>query len=433
MVRGLSRWRSNVASARRGRDDSPVRHDDPDRLLDRFAALPAAQPLLQRLKGWTGDVYLVGGAVRDLMLGKQPVDLDLMVPGPVDAIVEQLGAGLLSHDRFGTAGGEMDGHRYDLAQSRKETYSHSGALPEVGPGDVEADLSRRDFTVNAIALAVLGPSRGRLIAFGTALADLDQGLLRVLHERSFEDDPTRLLRLARYAARLDFSVEDHTLELAHAALAERALDQVSGGRIGTELRLLAAEADPVAGLANLAQLGLDQALAPGFGVTDPGVITRGLGLLPGDGSRPALVLGAAVLALGAAQRATLLGALAFPADERDRILEASTAPELSHRLSRARKPSEIAAAVGTRGPEAVALAGALGAEDPARVWLQQLRRVGLQISGTDLLAAGIGPGPAVGRGLAAALAARLDGEAETAEAQLAVALEAAREPRGEGN
>ena len=424
---------ASAANARRGRDDAPVLHDDPTLLLERFGALPAAQPVLRRLEGWTGDVYLVGGAVRDLMLGEQPVDLDLMVPGPVDAIVERLGGGLVSHDRFGTAGGELDGHRYDLARARKETYTHPGALPGVGPADVEADLSRRDFTVNAIALGVLGPSRGRLIAFGPALADLDQGLLRVLHEGSFEDDPTRLLRLARYAARLDFSVEAHTLELVQAALAERALDQVNGARIGAELRLLAAEADPVSGFVTLGRLGLDRALAPGFGVTDPGAVTRGLGLLPTDGSRPALVLGAAVFALHAAERASLLNELAFTAHERDRILEAATAPELSHRLSRTRKPSEIAAAVGTRGPEAVALAGALGSEDPARLWLEKLRRVRLQISGADLLAAGIGPGPAVGRGLAAAWAARLDGEAEDAEAQLAVALQAAREPRGEGD
>src|ERR1019366_2027768 len=113
-----------------------------------------------------------------------------------------------------------------------------------------------------------------------------QGLLRVLHEGSFEDDPTRLLRLARYAARLDFSVEAHTLELVQAALAERALDQVNGARIGAELRLLAAEADPVSGFVTLGRLGLDRALAPGFGVTDPGAVTRGLGLLPTDGSRP---------------------------------------------------------------------------------------------------------------------------------------------------
>ncbi|MEO6859136.1 MAG: hypothetical protein ABI323_11220, partial [Solirubrobacteraceae bacterium] len=396
---------------------------------DRFGALPAAQPLLRRLEGWTGDVYLVGGAVRDLMLGEQPVDLDLMVPGPVDGIVERLGGGLVSHDRFGTAGGEMDGHRYDLARARKETYTHPGALPEVDPGDVEADLSRRDFTVNAIALGVLGPGSGRLIAFGPALADLEEGLLRVLHERSFVDDPTRLLRLARYAARLGFLVEAHTLELARRALAEQALDQVSGARIGAELRLLAAEADPVAGFVTLRRLGLDQALAPGFGVTDPGGVTRGLGLLPADGSRPALVIGAAGFALRAAERAALLNGLAFPAQERDRILDAATAPELSHRLRRARKPSEIAAAVGTRGPEAVALAGALGAEDPARLWLEELRQVRLQISGADLLAAGLRPGPALGRGLAAALAARLDGEAESVEAQLAVALKTA----GEGN
>lgn len=401
---------------------------DPMELLECLAVLPAARPLLGRLEEWTHEVYLVGGAVRDLMLGGQPADLDLILTGPVDALAARLGGDLLSHDRFGTAAVERDGHRYDLARARRETYSHPGALPEVSPADVDADLARRDFTVNAMALAVLGPRRGRLISDGRALEDLEHGRLRVLHERSFEDDPTRLLRLARYQARLGFAVEPHTLELVRAALHRQALAAPSGGRVGAELRLLAAEADPIAGFVALRQLGLDQALASGFGLGDvaAGAAGRGLALLPGDGSRSDLVLGAAMLGLDPVERIALLNQLAFSVPARERILDAATAPALARRLARAATGSEIAAAVGAHGSEAVALAGGFGAEVPASRWLEELRDARLEITGADLLAAGVTPGPDLGRGLAAALAARLDGEAEDRETQLGVALRVAQ-------
>jgi hypothetical protein len=168
-------------------------------------------------------------------------------------------------------------------------------------------------------------------------------------------------------------------------------------------------------------------MAPGFGVGEPGAAVHGLELLPADGSPAALVLGAGMFGLHAARRASLLNELAFPAHERDRILDAAGAPELARRLARAGAASEIAAAVGAHGPEAVALAGALGPEAPARRWLEELRGLSLEITGADLLAAGIAAGPGLGRGLATALAARLDGQAEDRETQLAVALRAARE------
>ncbi len=424
IVRAFVRGHSN---ARRERDHAPVVITDPALLLERFAVLPAAQPLLAPLDGWLEDIYLVGGAVRDLMLGGQPVDLDLMLPGAVDAVAGRLGGELLRHDRFGTAGGELDGHRYDLARSRQETYPRPGALPEVSPADVEADLARRDFTVNAIALAVLGPHRGRLIAVESAIQDLERGLLRVLHERSFRDDPTRLLRLARYQARLGFAVEPYTLELVRAALAGHAFASPSGGRIGAELRLLAAEPDPVTAFAALRELGIDGAVASGFGLADPKAVRRGLELLPPDGSRAGLVLGAAMAGLHAAERASLLNRLAFPAHERDRILDAAAASELARRLRRVASASETAVTVGAHGPEAVALAGGLGPEAAARRWLDELREARLEITGADLVAAGVAPGPGLGRGLAAALSARLDGEAEDRETQLEVAVRVARE------
>jgi tRNA nucleotidyltransferase (CCA-adding enzyme) len=403
---------------------------DPAALLDAFAALPAAAPVLSRLEAWPQDVYLVGGAVRDLMRGGAPTDLDLVVTGDLDGVADRIGGVGVRHDRFGTAGGELDGHRYDIARARRESYAEPGALPDVSPADVQDDLARRDFTVNAIALGVLGPARGRLLAFGSAIEDLDAGQLRVLHDASFDDDPTRLVRLSRYRARLGFTVEPHTLELAAAAIAARVLDTVSGSRLGAELCLLTREEDPVAAFIALRELGLDTAIQPGFGLSDPDLARRGLALLPEDGSPGTLVLGAAMAELRSGARSSLLNRLAFPAQARDLILEAAAGPELAHRLRRARTPSEIAAAVGRTGPEAVALAGAAGAADQACRWLGDLRTLGVAITGTDLIAAGVAPGPAIGRGLAAALGARLDDRAPDRATQLAVALQAARADRG---
>ena len=192
-------------------------------------------------------MLVVGGAVRDLLMGVRPVDLDLMVEGPVAALATELGGDQLRlHDRFSTATIELEGSRCDIAQARREVYPAPGALPEVEPASAAEDLRRRDFTVNAIALVVTGANRGELLFTPDGLSDIEQRLLRVLHELSFSDDPTRLLRLARYAARLRFGIEARTLALARRAVREGALLTVSGARIGNELRLLASESDPVA-------------------------------------------------------------------------------------------------------------------------------------------------------------------------------------------
>jgi tRNA nucleotidyltransferase (CCA-adding enzyme) len=399
----------------------------PAELLDRFAALPSAALLLRDLGDWPEDLYLVGGAVRDLMLGGAPNDLDLMTAGPVDGVAGRLGAAVLRHDRFGTASAELEGHRYDFARARRETYAHPGALPDVSPATVEDDLARRDFTVNAIAVGVLGPDRGRMLAFGSAVEDLRAGLLRVLHEASFSDDPTRLLRLSRYQGRLGFAVEPHTLALVQNAVADAALSRVSGDRLGTEVRLLAAEPDPVQAFSALRSLRLDTAIEPGFGIGQPEQARAGLELLPSDGDAATLVLGSALLGLPPGARRSLLHRLAFAARDRDRILDAAGGPQLAERLARAQRPSEIAGTVACAGPEAVALAGASGAREAAQRWLDDLRGLGIEISGADLISAGVQPGPAVGRGLAAALGARLDEQAPDRAAQLAVALKAASE------
>lgn len=397
----------------------------PAEMRQHIGALPTAAPLLAALGDRPG-VYLVGGAVRDLLLGRKPLDLDVLVEGDALALARALGGEIRSHDRFGTGTVRLDGCTYDLASARRERYAYPGALPDVAPATAMQDLERRDFTVNALAVGLTGPRAGVLIAVPHALEDLEGGRMRVLHPASFADDPTRLLRLVRYATRLGFEVEAQTADRARDAVVSGAVDTVSGPRIGAELRLAAQEPDPVAAVAGLAALNLDHAIDPGLRLSEPELAGAALGLLPAGGRADRLVLAAAAARMEPGALATLLDRLGFEAPDRQAITATVRAvPTLVQTLAAARSPSEVASAVGRAPDEAVALAGALGPEDAARLWLDRLRGVRLEISGDDLLAAGIASGPALGRGLAAALAAKLDGRAPDRARELQVALAAA--------
>jgi tRNA nucleotidyltransferase (CCA-adding enzyme) len=393
----------------------------PSDLARRVRELPAAAPLLVVLDA-DPRVHLVGGAVRDLLLGGAPVDLDLVVEGDALALARTLvaglpgGAELREHERFGTATVRAAGHAYDLAGARAERYAEPGALPDVRPGTLAEDLLRRDFAVNAIAVAL----DGRLDAAPHALDDLAARRLRVLHAASFRDDPTRLLRLVRYATRLGFALEPETDALAREALASGALSTVTPARVGSELRRLLREPSAVEALAWIASWEGAFEVPLAF---DPALAERACALLPADGRRDLLLLAVAVRgASGDALRAWL-EALEFEARERDLVIEVATgADRTAAGLGAATRPSQIAAAVEDAPVEAVALTGALGPVAPARRWIEELRHVALAIDGTDLLAAGVPQGEAVGRGLAAALRAKLDGEATDREAELAAAL-----------
>jgi len=388
-----------------------------DDLARRVRALPVAAPVAAVLP----HAWVVGGAVRDLLLGHgAAVDLDLVVEGDAVAAAQQLaaalGGSLVSHEAFGTASVEAGGHVYDLATARAESYARPGALPDVRPGTVEEDLLRRDFTVNAIAVSF----DGRVEAAPQAFEDLDARVLRVLHDGSFLDDPTRLLRLVRYATRLELGVEPATAALASEAVEGGALATVTPTRLGSELRLLLREPSAVEALAWVARWPLGVSLS-----FDASLARRALALLPDDGRADLLLLGSACRLVAPAALAGWLDALGFLSRERDLVVGVAQADGLEGALSGASRPSEIAAVARGVPVEAVALAGALGAEPAARTWIEELRHVSLDIDGADLLAAGVAEGPALGRALAAALAARLDGAAPDRDAQLAAALAAA--------
>jgi tRNA nucleotidyltransferase (CCA-adding enzyme) len=304
-----------------------------------------------------------------------------------------LGGEVRAHERFATATVALDGLQVDLATARSETYPHPGALPEVRPAAIHEDLARRDFTINAMAVPLV--DEPELIDPHGGASDLERGLLRVLHERSFVDDPTRALRAARYAARHGFGLEPDTEGLLRAA----DLETVSRDRVDAELRKLAAEPR--------AREGFDLLREWGLIAVDPQsleLIDRVGKLMEAPPWRDFARREDAVLAAAIGRRLDASGEIA------------SADPP---------RPSEAVELARGRDAVTLVLARALGAE-----WLDRYvadwRHVRLGIDGGDLLAAGIPEGPAIGRGLAAALRAKLDGEAAGREQELDVALGAAR-------
>jgi tRNA nucleotidyltransferase (CCA-adding enzyme) len=424
-------------------------------VLEALAGQPGG-PQLLRLCEQREDVALVGGAVRDLLLGGSPRELDVVVGADSASLARELadaiGARVTVHARFGTALVEWEAGRVDMAERRAESYPAPGALPEVRPGTTQEDLARRDFTVNAIAVGLAGAHRGEPHAVEHAHEDLAAGRLRVLHEESFVDDPTRLWRLARYRARLGFQPEGHTAELAAAAVAGGALDTVSRARVGAELRLALEEADAPGALEAIDALGLLAALHPGLRFDAPLARAALEVMHAGDsgGRRPPrtdLLLLATLLTsvlahtpAGESGVYRLLNDLEFPAGDRDlAIYEAMSVGAAAERLAGADTPSRIYEAAAHMSPEGVALAGAWGrerrgevpgerggADAAAREWLSRLYGVNLSIGGEDLLAAGIPEGPEIRRRLDAALLAKLDGEldGEGPDAELTAALRA---------
>ncbi len=192
------------------------------------------------------SLYLVGGVVRDLLLGRTNIDLDLVVEGNAIELAQKLieinPGKLTTHLRFNTAKIQWDKWSLDLASARSETYTKPGALPIVKPNSINSDLFRRDFTINTMAVHLNPSHYGNLIDQYGGRDDLKHKLLRVLHDQSFSDDATRILRGLRYEQRLNFQLEPTTLQLLKRDIPM--LDTISGDRIRHELELILKEESP---------------------------------------------------------------------------------------------------------------------------------------------------------------------------------------------
>jgi len=389
-------------------------------------------------------LYLVGGAVRDLLLGELPVDLDLVVEGDALALARRVaGAGdfrLRLHTRFRTAVLEAPGgHRLDLASAREERYARAAALPRVRPAPLGTDLRRRDFTINAMALRLTPAGPEPLLDPLGGRHDLDAGLLRVLHPQSFADDPTRAFRAVRYAARLGFRLEKRTREWLREAVARGEVRQLSAARLGAELSRLAAEERFPRGLEQLRRLGLLAAVHPCLEAAPLGPAARRLGLRlarrRGD-SRTTALLALLVCRCSDEEALVALGRLQGARGVRRRVLLTLEASRtiLAALPPAGEIPDDALWSLCHGAPEEGVMLAEARAEDAGQRravarYRRRLAGIELAVSPRDLLAAGMPPGPEIRLRLTATMQARLAGRLRGRRAELAFALSpAALEP-----
>jgi tRNA nucleotidyltransferase (CCA-adding enzyme) len=408
-------------------------------LSERLLAVPGLERVFEAVpavgEGFEG-VYLVGGAVRDLLMDEPSFDVDVAVEGDGiafgRALAKALGGRVVPHDKFGTAVVVYDGGRVDVATARTEFYDYPGALPAVEQASIRQDLYRRDFTINALAVSLKGEDFGRLVDFFGGLRDLEAGVLRVLHNLSFIDDPTRLFRAVRYENRYGFHMEAHTLGLARACVEMELVGELSTARLRDELEALLSEEDVTGTLRRLAELHLDRAIHPHLETGEEAV---------------ALVAELDALRARFAPETPLwrprLAALArrLPPDElydwferlrlrrrdADHIADAVTVgSRLRELVAGTEEPAALRALAEPHDPDGVLMAMA-GADEEVRSrlarYFDELRGIRLEISGADLAELGLAESPQVGEVLDEVLRRKLNGELDGREAELAAARE----------
>jgi tRNA nucleotidyltransferase (CCA-adding enzyme) len=367
------------------------------------------------------ELYIVGGVVRDLFLGRANFDFDLVVEGEAIKLARRLAkdsqAKLTVHSRFGTAKLDYPGFSLDLATARSETYSKPGALPTVKPGSLKDDLIRRDFSINAMALH-LNPQRfGELIDLYNGKDDLERRLIRILHPKSFIDDATRILRAIRYEQRLGFKLEAETEKLLRRHVAM--LNTISGDRIRHELELILKEDEPERALRRAEELEVLSQLHPSL---------KGNGWLSkiftkarqADIRASLLILYQCLLIYNLTEKKNeeFIAHLNFPKNSAQAMRETIQIKAQLHSLTNPKlKPSEIYQLLhGYSAPaiQANALASeSLVASKHMNLYLSKLRYVKPLLNGEDLKKMGIAAGPKIGEVLTALHQARLNGEVRT--------------------
>jgi tRNA nucleotidyltransferase (CCA-adding enzyme) len=396
---------------------------DRTHLADRLRTHPVLSRISAHLDG---RVSVVGGLVRDALVGVTHLhDVDLVVEGDAIAVAQRvgqrLGSAVIVHERFGTAVVELPhgGGHVDFISARRERYAHPGALPEVIPGTLADDLARRDFTINAIAVRIAGPDAGEVVDPHDGIADLRAGTVRSLRAGAFVEDPSRIVRAGRYAGRLGFSVEATTASEIGAAIGT--LDWGSA-RAADELRRLLEEADPGPALALLFGFG-----APGIA---PDASAR-IVLLDtardelADRDPHAALPARWALRAGVALEAPARETAALPGWARGAAAEVADGARLRDQLARVSLPSEVDGLL-AHTPVAAQIGALASGASQVGMWWARWRGVQTAVRGSDLIAAGIAPGPEIGRALAELRAAVLDGRVAGADDQLAFAIAAAR-------
>jgi tRNA nucleotidyltransferase (CCA-adding enzyme) len=421
--------------------DEPV--EEPPSLADRLAGLTGLQAAFEAIQAVSEDVdgvYLVGGTVRDILLGAESFDVDIAVEGDAIELARKL-AGALGgrfrpHAKFGTAVvlyGE--GGRVDVVTARTEFYDAPAALPMVEHATIREDLFRRDFTINAMAVSLRGEDFGRLVDPFGGRRDLAEGRIRVLHNLSFIDDPTRIFRAVRYETRYRFRLDEHTESLARSCIEMGLVGDLSSARLRDELVALLEEAEAGRSIVRLGQLGADRAIHPHLAAdVEAAQLLDRMGKLANRYGLelPRWRLGLIVLArrLPPDEVFDWLERLKVRRRDGERIAAAVTvAPRLGERLQGGGlQPSDVVKLVERYAPDAPLFALALQELEPLHEYFQSLHRVRLDITGADLARLGVEESPRVGEILGELRRRKLNGELDGRESELAAARELIQSP-----
>ena len=427
--------RSDLLLAAGSREDAraepaPVLADELDRLEHLAKVFEAVSAISE---GYDG-VYLVGGTVRDILLGEPNFDVDIAVEGDAIALAGSLADALDGrarvHEKFGTAVVLYgDGERVDVVTARTEFYDAPGALPTVEHASIREDLFRRDFTINAMAVSLKGGDRGRLVDPFGGRRDLQTGTIRVLHNLSFIDDPTRIFRGVRYENRYGFRMDDHTVRLARGCIEMGLVGDLSSTRLREELVALLEEGDVHHSIPRLAELGAGPAIHPHLAADQEAVrlIDRmrelndryGLGV-------PIWRLGFIALAreLPADEAFQWLEGLKVRRRDTEQIAAAVTVgPRIVERLRGEVSPAEVVALAEPYAPDAPLYALALADLPAVHDYFERLGGVRLEITGSDVAELGLAESPRVGEVLSELKRRKLNGELDGRESELAAARE----------
>ena len=402
--------------------------------------------------------YIVGGVVRDMILDRKNLDIDIVTEGPAipfaRSVAKAAGSKITVYPRFGTATLQWSfGLRLDFVAARQEFYPHPGALPQVRPGTLRDDLFRRDFTINAMAVCLNKDGWGQLVDEFGGLSDLREKKIRVLHERSFMDDPTRILRAVRFEQRLRFHIEPWTLGLLKQALRpvgflreEKVFDNVKPPRYFTEFKKMLAEQQPDRHLARLQELGALPVIdaTPGTDFRLLTQVQQRLRRISKDitCNRWLIHLMAITETMRGAKLQAFLRKFPFRKEERESILQAARSKNILRKL----------AAPGLSRIQVYGILRPLHQDAVVYLQVRTLQKkvterigrylhhdAGMQvdIDGEDLKRLGVSPGKKIGAILQKVLCMKIDGRVKDREQQLAAAAalvgKARRPEKGSGD
>ncbi|HEY4002292.1 MAG TPA: CBS domain-containing protein [Candidatus Xenobia bacterium] len=417
----------------------PERPSPQSEAVERLRALPAAVQQLLEGAGDVGDegrypTFVVGGFVRDLLLGVENLDIDLVVEGDgiqfARTLARRLGGRVKSHQKFGTAVITLpDDTRVDVATARIEFYTRPAALPEVTASPLKQDLYRRDFTINALAVRLNRGPFGTLYDFFSARRDLREGVVRVLHNLSFVDDPTRIFRAIRFEQRYHFRMDSHTETLLRQAVEGDIFQHLSNERIRDEIIEILSEARPLPAVRRMQELKVLRLIHPRIHLNSKlvaimeeitAVLVQYGSVLPGL-DRWLIYFMGLVSQIPAEAIADIARRYRIPQVQQSKlgldktsvthVLRTLYPPEL--------RPSGVYRVLKPLSTEAVVYLLARTRLQPVRQkvadYLRQGRTVTPLVTGQDLLRWGYPEGPEMGRLLQAVLGAQIDGEIGTVE------------------